>query len=84
MDAPAPRAPGGRVVQAAKEVAKPRTWHAVAEGSAALENSGSTGPGLCRRARKPRRGSIVGRVARPTFGSGRDDATVRGCRDTSS
>jgi hypothetical protein len=44
-------------------------------------SSGSAGPRLCRRARKPRRGSTAGRVARP---SGRwSDAAVRGCRGMS-
>ena len=36
MDAPALRAPGGSVVDVARGVTKPRTWHAVAEGSVAL------------------------------------------------
>jgi hypothetical protein len=80
MDAPALRAPGGPVVETARGVLKPRTWYAVAEGSAA-HASGSAGLGLCRRVRNPRRGSIAGRVARP---SGRwSDAAVRGCRGLS-
>jgi hypothetical protein len=37
MDAPALRAPGGPVVDAAKGVAKPRTWHAAAEGSVVMQ-----------------------------------------------
>jgi hypothetical protein len=38
MDAPALCAPGGSVVvEAAKEVAKPRTWHAAAGGPAATQ-----------------------------------------------
>jgi hypothetical protein len=63
MDAPAPRAPGGPVVEVAKEVAKPRTRHATVEGSTVHEKR-ICQSGMCRRARNPRRGSIAGRVAR--------------------
>lgn len=45
-------------------------------------SSGSAGPGLCRRARKLRRGSITGRVAHPAT-EWRCDAVVRGCCGTS-
>jgi hypothetical protein len=76
MDAPAPSAPGGPVVEVAKGVAKPRTWLAVTEGSV-TSSSATAGLGVCRRARKPRRGSIAGRVGRwfPLGGAG--DAAPR-------
>jgi hypothetical protein len=80
MDAPALRAPGGSVVDAAKEVPKPRTWHAVAEGFAALY----AGP--------PVRDCVVGHES-PGEAASRDvlvagfgwrlGAAVRGCRDMS-
>ena len=37
MDAPALRAPGGSVVDVAKGVTKPRTWHAAAKGFVAFK-----------------------------------------------
>jgi hypothetical protein len=80
MDAPALRAPGGSVVDAAKEVAKPRTWHAVAKGFAAMQ----AGP--------PVRDCVVGQGS-PGEAASRDllvagfgwrcGAAVRGCRDMS-
>ena len=82
MDAPALRAPGGSVVDVAKGVPKPRTWHAATEGSVATF-SGSAGPGLCRRATKPRRGCIAGPVIPRLARVGWMDAAVRGCRDMS-
>jgi hypothetical protein len=73
MGAPALRAPGGTVVQAAMGVTKPRTWHGAARESPPTRN-GTAVSRPCRRARKLRRGCI----GRRPPGSGRP---VRGCRD---
>jgi hypothetical protein len=57
----------GSVVDAAKGVAKPRTWHAAAKGFAVIMRVHRLGK--CRRAGKPRIGSRARRVAgwlRPT------------------
>jgi hypothetical protein len=81
MDAPAPRAPVGSVVDAAKGVAKPRTWHAAAVGTVALVQ-----------ADPPNRDCVVGHES-PGEAASRDgspfglrvdgDAAVRGCNDSS-
>jgi hypothetical protein len=46
---------GGSAVDAAKGVAKPRTWHAAAKGFAVIKRVRRSG--MCRRAEKPRKGS---------------------------
>lgn len=47
-------------------------------GGTRCHSSDSAGPGLCRRARKPRRGCIAGRVGLPAS-AGAHDAAARGC-----
>ena len=66
MDAPALRAPGGPVVDVAKGVAKPRTRHAVAEGSVTIQ----AGPPVwdCVVGHQSP-GEAASRVGRPAFGS---------------
>jgi hypothetical protein len=81
MDAPALRAPGGSVVEAAREVSKPRTWHAAAEGFAVIHAGppvwdcvvGHESPGEAA-SRDESPGPETGR---------RSDAAMRGCCGTS-
>jgi hypothetical protein len=81
MDAPAPCAPGGSVV-ASRQGGIQTSQVARGGGGTRRHSSDSAGPGLCRRAPKPRRGCIAGPVGLPAS-AGLLDAAVRGCRDMS-